>query len=187
MEDGHVTIARARKTLVFPAKTMLVAASNPCPCGYFRDKERQCTCTPNEISKYQKKISGPLLDRIDIQVWTKRIKSEDFNNKDSENSEDIKKLVNNARKLQIERYKNAGLPTISNSELSSKQIEKILNVSQESKAILDKALDNAIITARGFFKTIKLAQTIADLENRGRIEKNDIAEALSYRIQQETI
>ncbi len=187
LEDGHVTIARARKTLVFPAKTMLVAASNPCPCGYFRDKERQCTCTPNEISKYQKKISGPLLDRIDIQVWTKRIKSEDFNNKDSENSEDIKKLVNNARKLQIERYKNAGLPTISNSELSSKQIEKILNVSQESKAILDKALDNAIITARGFFKTIKLAQTIADLENRGRIEKNDIAEALSYRIQQETI
>lgn len=188
LENGHVVVSRARKSLIFPAKTMLVAASNPCPCGYFRDTEKTCLCTPNEISKYQKKISGPLLDRIDIQIWVNRIKSKDLEkNINKDKSLEIKKIVNNARERQIQRFKKYKIPILSNREMTSRQIESYVEFDYGVKSILEKALDSATITARGFFKTIRVAQTIADLDDRDKIKRGDILEALSYRIKQETL
>jgi len=182
LESGKVIISRAKNTLEFPARFMLLLASNPCPCGYYQDEDKECKCSFSEIQRYQKKLSGPLLDRIDIHIWVNRIKSEDLRKERNENeSKQIRQKIQSARALQEERFKKFNLPIFSNSELSSKQIEDIIKISPKAKKIADTMLDKAHLSARGYFKIIKIAQTIADMDESETIEENHLSEAFSYR------
>ncbi len=182
LESGKVVISRAKNTLEFPARFMLLLASNPCPCGYYQDEYKECKCSFSEIQRYQKKLSGPLLDRIDIHIWVNRIKSEDLKKERNKNeSEQIKQKIQLARDIQKERFKKYNLSIFSNSELSSKQIEDIIKISPSAKKIADTMLDKAHLSARGYFKVIKIAQTIADMDGSEIIEENHLSEAFSYR------
>lgn len=159
---------------------MLVASMNPCPCGFYGSKERECTCTTQAIQKYMGKISGPLLDRIDIQVEVTPVKYEKLQNeKEVETSEEIKIRVDKARKIQRERYQK--LDIYSNSELTPKLMEKYCKLDKEGKQILQKAFDNLGLSARAHGRILKVARTIADLDEKENIEISHIAEAIQYR------
>lgn len=180
LEDGIVTIARVNATISYPCNFMLVASMNPCPCGFYGSKERECTCTTQAIQKYMGKISGPLLDRIDIQVEVTPVKYEKLQNeKEVETSEEIKIRVDKARKIQRERYQK--LDIYSNSELTPKLMEKYCKLDKEGKQILQKAFDNLGLSARAHGRILKVARTIADLDEKENIEISHIAEAIQYR------
>ncbi len=182
LESGNITITRSKGSVVFPAKFMLVAASNPCPCGYYQDEEKECRCSAYEILKYQKKLSGPLLDRIDIHIWVNRLKSDDFQKKSDENySLKLKETIESAREIQKLRFKKMNLNIHSNSELSSKMTDEIVKLDLKSKNFLNKALDKAYISARGYFKILKVAQTIADMDGKEIVDEPSLSEAFSYR------
>ncbi len=189
LEDGKITISRASGSLSFPSNFILIAASNPCPCGYFGDPIKECSCSPSQIVKYNKKISGPLLDRIDLYVKVPRIKYEKLRKTDgSESSNEIRQRVEKAREVQKERFKNLPAPPIgyaqgvkTNSEMGIKAIKSYCAIDKDSEELLKEALDKLAISARGFHKILKIARTIADLENRENIKRQDIAEALQYR------
>ena len=158
---------------------MLVAAMNPCPCGYLGDSNK-CHCTINEITKYTNKISGPLLDRFDIQVEAAAINYDDLqNNKKSESSQDIKKRVQHAQKIQLKRYKDENI--FFNSQLSVKQIEKYCKLGSAEELLLKKAFDKLNLSARGYHKILKLARTVADLDGSENITIKHIAEVIQYR------
>lgn len=183
LENHEVTVSRAQGTLTFPANFILVAAQNPCPCGYWGDPDRQCTCTSNQIVKYQKKISGPLLDRIDIHLEVPRIKFEKLS-KDSlaESSNDIRKRVNKAREIQKNRFvDNPRKTVLTNSEMNQRDIKKYCELDEESKKILKQAVEQMNLSARAYFRIIRISRTIADLENEKNIKTKHIAEALQYR------
>lgn len=180
LEDKIVTISRLNATLTYPCNFMLVAAMNPCPCGYYGSSEKKCTCTKKSIQKYISKISGPLLDRIDIQVQVSPIKFNELNNeKREETSEEIRKRVNQARKIQLNRYKGLGIYT--NSQLTPKLIEKYCKIDNQSKNILEKAFVSLGLSARAYGKILKVARTIADLEGIKNIQLKHITEAIQYR------
>lgn len=180
LEDGKVLISRVNKNCEYPANFMLIASMNPCPCGYYGSNEKECTCSSNEINKYMHKISGPLLDRIDIQVEVHSVEYNKIVRKEKEeSSQKIKSRVNKARKVQEERYKQYNI--YSNSELSPKLIEKYCAIDEESKAILEKAFKKLNLSSRAYNRILKVARTIADLAGRENIEKADIAEAIQYR------
>lgn len=182
LEDGIVTVSRASGSLTFPAEFLLVAAQNPCPCGYLTDPEKRCTCAPNQIIRYQKKISGPILDRIDLHIEVPRQKYEKLaNEKVSEASQKIKARVNQARASQLARFKGGPQKIRSNSEMSSRQIREFVKLTAEAEKMLALAVDNLKLSARSFHKIIKVAQTIADLETKEVIDEKHIAEALQYR------
>ncbi len=182
LEDKVVTISRAQGTLTFPANFILVAAMNPCKCGYKGDPTRQCTCTAHEIAKYQKKISGPILDRIDLLINVPKVEnSKLFSSEKSESSFDIKQRVQRARNLQIERYKNLGI--VSNSELNQKDIEKFVELTSDSKKILSMAVERMNLSARSYYRILRISRTIADLETSMNVNEKHIAEALSYRVE----
>ncbi|MFA6136213.1 MAG: YifB family Mg chelatase-like AAA ATPase [Candidatus Paceibacterota bacterium] len=182
LEDGKVTISRSRGVLTLPCRFMMVAASNPCPCGYFGDDKKECQCNPYEIARYQKKLSGPLLDRIDIHIWVGRLNSEDLKNPINPNeSESIRKKIFDARNIQKERFNKLNLKIFANSELSSKQVDSIVKLEPQAKILLDKMFDKAYLSARGYFKILKVAQTIADLDGLEIITPQIISEAFSYR------
>jgi magnesium chelatase family protein len=182
LESGQVVVSRSRGSIVFPSKFILAAASNPCPCGYYQDEEKECTCSAYEVVKYQKKLSGPLLDRIDIHIWVNRIKSDDLKRPVDENeSEKIRRQIETARSIQKERFLKLNLPIFSNAEMSSSQAEKIIQISSRARQIAEKALDRAHVSARGYYKILKVAQTIADLDNVGIVDENALSEAFSYR------
>ena len=185
LEDGRVVVARAKRTLVFPSRVMLVAASNPCPCGFFQDPTRECTCSAHEIARYQKKLSGPLLDRIDIQLWVEPVTSKDFDIAHQDNSEKIRARINRARERQEARFAEHHIAVHNNAELSSKQSEQTVAITAPARAMLEKALDKGLLSARGFFKTFNVAQTIADLEESDVVGTDAVAEALSYRLRHE--
>lgn len=179
LEDKKVTISRAQGTLTYPADFMLVAAMNPCPCGYYGENNR-CRCTTNEIVKYHNKISGPLLDRIDIQVDVSPVNYYDLDsNIKSESSEEIRKRVINAHIIQQERFKNDNITF--NSQMTPSQIDKYCVLGEKEKSIMKKAFDNLNLSARGYHKILKLARTIADLDNSENINVKHIAEAIQYR------
>lgn len=180
MEDGMITIARANNTYSYPAKFMLIGSMNPCPCGFLGDPKHECSCNQGQINKYLSKISGPLLDRMDIQIEVSPVYYEDLNSKaEEESSTNIKKRVLKARKIQSERYK--GLSAYTNSQLSSKQVTKYCKIDSESESLLKAAFDSLGLSARAYNKILKVARTIADLENCDNIMQKHIAEAIQYR------
>ena len=180
LEDGNVTISRVNATLTYPCNIMLIASMNPCKCGYFGDSRRQCTCTPTQVNRYRSRISGPLLDRIDIQVEVSNVDYEDLNStENSETSAEIKKRVNKTRKLQLERYKDYNI--YSNSQLDAGMLKKFCPLGEEENAILRAAFDNLGLSARAHSRILKVARTIADLEGSENIKSEHIAEAIQYR------
>ncbi len=180
LEDGVVTIGRAQGTLSFPAKFSLVASMNPCPCGYASDPDRDCSCSPTQIIKYQKKISGPLLDRIDLHIEVPRIKFEKLSDENlSESSKSIRERVEKARKIQRERF--ADKKILTNSEMSSQDVKEFCKTDEQTIELLKTAVNQFQMSARSFYKILKLARTIADLEDRSNIESSHVAEALQYR------
>lgn len=182
LEDGEITISRAKHSIKYPAKFMLLGAMNPCPCGYLGDKEKQCTCSEFQINRYQSRLSGPLLDRIDLQVEVPRLTAEELLNTQpsAETSADIRKRVIKARKIQAERYKNDGILT--NSELTAKLIKKYCPLDKASAEILKTASIKYQLSGRRYDRILKLARTIADLEASKDIQQTHIMQALQYRI-----
>ena len=180
LEDGVVTISRVNATLSYPCNLMLVASMNPCKCGYLGDAHRNCTCTENQIAKYRNKISGPLLDRIDIQVEVENVNYDDLSStQKSESSRDIKKRVNAARKIQLERYKNHHI--YSNAQLDAGLLHEFCKLGDTENQILKAAFDNLGLSARAHSRILKVARTIADLEQSENITASHLAEAIQYR------
>lgn len=180
LEDRQVTISRVSGTLTYPCNFMLIASMNPCPCGYYGSAERECSCSSSQISKYMSKISGPLLDRIDIHIEVAPVKYEKLQETEcAESSIDIKKRVNAARKLQYQRYKDYGI--LSNSELTPKLINKFCTLGENEKKLLQDAFKKLGLSARAHGRILKLARTIADLEASENITTTHLAEAIQYR------
>lgn len=188
IESGHISVSRIKGILNFPAKFSLVAAMNPCPCGYFGDLEKECRCTANEVFRYQKKISGPLLDRIDIQIEVPRVKVADLRTKtrDEGLANRIRIIVEKARKIQRQRFVNAKLKIRLNSEMSSKQVDDLISFEVNAENFLKNVLEKSFVSARGYYRIIKIAQTIADLEEAEKISANHLAEAFQYRLREKT-
>ncbi len=181
LEDGEVVISRAKHSIKYPADFMLLAAMNPCPCGYLGDKEKHCTCTEYQINRYRAKLSGPLLDRIDIQIDVPRLTTDELlnTNTEAESSVDIRKRVINARKIQKERYKEAGILT--NSQLTADMVKKYCKIDESSKEILKLAVTKYQLSGRRYDRVLKLSRTIADLDNSEIITTKHITQALQYR------
>ena len=180
LEDRQVTISRLNASITYPCNFMLIASMNPCPCGYYGSTEKKCCCRPEQIKRYQSKISGPLLDRIDIQVEVNGVKYDKLQSDEKiESSEQIRERVNQARKIQIERYKNFNI--YSNSELTPKLIEKFCKLDMECQKILELAFEKLGLSARAYGRILKVARTIADLDNSEDIHKKHLAEAIQYR------
>ncbi|MDO4743861.1 MAG: YifB family Mg chelatase-like AAA ATPase [Clostridia bacterium] len=180
LEDGEVTITRSGGTVTYPCSVMLVASMNPCPCGYYGDPTRECSCSQTQIMKYMSKISGPLLDRIDLHVEVPAVKYEELETKEQgEPSADIKKRVNNARQLQLERYKCRGV--YSNSQLTPELMEKHCALDNEANELLKQAYETLGLSARAHNRILKVARTIADLAGEKDIKVEHIAEAIQYR------
>ncbi len=180
IENGKIRIARVQSTAVYPCRFMLIAAMNPCPCGYLTDPKKQCYCAPYQIQRYLGKISGPLLDRIDIHLNVPRLKYEELSGKrKGDPSEIIRERVNKARKLQMKRYKADSV--LFNAHLESKELEKYCTLDKEGEELLKTAILELGISARAYDKILKVARTIADLEQKEAIEASHISEAISYR------
>ncbi len=180
LEDGNVTISRIGGSFTYPCDFMFVASMNPCPCGYYGSDQKECTCTPQAISKYIGKISGPLLDRIDIQIEVNPIYYEKLGDEiETENSQTIKERVNKARKIQLARYQTEKI--YSNASLTPKLIQKYCKLDKPSKEILRIAFEKLGLSARAYTRILKVARTIADLEGEEYLNQNHIAEAIQYR------
>ncbi len=184
LESGVVHVARAKGTLAFPAKFSLIAAMNPCPCGFYGDDEKPCRCTAYEVIRYQKKISGPLLDRIDLQIKVPRVKIAELreNTNLKPTSPEIKKRIHAIRKVQEKRFKDLKIKT--NSEMSAKQAEELIQLEPAAENFL-KTFDKARLSPRGYYRLLKVARTIADLEEKEGVSEGHLAEAFSYRLREE--
>ena len=180
LEDKMVTISRAQGSVTFPANFMMVAAMNPCPCGYYGDPVKECTCTPSMISRYQKRISGPLLDRIDIFVQVPRIEYEKLTEERmGESSEKARSRVERARSIQQQRFQGAKLTC--NAEMTPVEVREFCQVEAEAQSLLRAAMKQLALSARAFHRILKLARTIADLAAAPTINASHLAEALQYR------
>jgi len=181
MEDGFVTISRATMSLSYPSQFMLFAAMNPCPCGYFGDNTHECNCTPVQIQKYMSRISGPLMDRIDIHIEVPAVKFKELASEPSgEESELIRSRVNNARKVQLARYQEEE-NIFCNAHMESRDIQSYCPIDDQSKGLLKTAITKLGLSARAYDRIIKVARTIADLEDSGSIQTAHISEAIQYR------
>jgi len=181
LEDNIVTISRAQMSVQYPANFILIGAMNPCPCGYLGDSKKQCTCSEFQINRYRSKLSGPLLDRIDIQINVQRLDDTELleNNKNVETSAEIRQRVIKARKIQEERYKNEGI--LVNSELTSKLIKKYCKIDDSSRQFLKTAINRFNLSARSYDRLLKISRTIADLKGEENINTSHIAQALQLR------
>ncbi len=180
LEEGRVTISRAAQTLTLPARFMLVAAMNPCPCGFATDPKKECHCSAVQIKHYMSKVSGPLLDRIDIQLEVPCLKVAEITEKASgEPSAAVRKRVEAARRIQRERY--AAERIASNAELGPRQVERYCKVDREGEALLKMAVQELGFSARAYHKSFKVARTIADLEGSAEIRAEHVSEAIHYR------
>jgi magnesium chelatase family protein len=181
MEDGNVTISRASTSLTFPAQFTLVSAMNPCPCGFYGDPVKECICSTHAIANYVKRISGPLLDRIDIHIEVPRVPYEKLRgaNREGESSDQIRNRVSEARTRQILRFKERKI--VFNSRMSQRDIREFCVLPEESENLLKRAVDSLGLSARAYNRVIKIARTIADLAGRDKIETSDLAEAIQYR------
>lgn len=180
LEDGLITVSRAAGHLDFPAKFILIASMNPCPCGYFGDRAKNCSCSAIQIQNYRKKISGPIIDRIDMHLEVPRTDFKHLSDEIlTENSAKIKERVQRAREIQAERFKNDKF--IANSEMSSEKTRQCCLLDAEAKQLIGSAVNNLNLSARAYFRILKLARTIADLEESLNISTSHLAEALQYR------
>ena len=182
LEDGNVSIARAAMSLTFPARFMLAAAMNPCPCGYFGDRTRECACTQPIIQRYVSKISGPLIDRIDIHIDVPAVNYKELRgNANAESSEQIRERVIAARERQLDRFAAAGERIYCNAQMGSRQIRTYCELSTDCERLLERAMVQQGLSARAHDRILKVARTIADLEGAAQIESKHIAEAIQYR------
>lgn len=180
LEDGTITVARALQTITYPSNFTLIASMNPCPCGNYGSKDRECKCSPVQIHKYLSKISGPIMDRIDIQVEVDNISFDELNNNEKEEcTASIKQRVDKARTIQLERFKDG--KTFSNAKMSVPQMKKFCHLSKECQKLMEMAFNNLKLSARAHDRILKVARTIADLEGQSEILPAHIAEAISYR------
>lgn len=184
LEDGAVTVSRAKGSILFPARFMLVAAMNPCPCGYAGDPERVCACAPAQANRYRMKISGPIMDRIDLHVEVPRLKIEklDESGTHGEKSIDIRKRVERARTTQRERFAAKKFRT--NAEMTSQTVKEVCVLDEPTKKVLREAVSRMKLSARGYMRVLKVARTIADLEGAAQITTKHLAEALQYRFKE---
>jgi len=182
LEDGHVTIGRAKSTLTFPARFMLVCAMNPCPCGFYGDPRHACSCTPLKIRRYRSRISGPLLDRIDLHVEVPALKYKEMSTQPSgDSSASVLSRVASARKRQQARFADLKRPIYSNAQMGPQQIRKFCQTRPDGQAILRAAIDRLGLSARAFHRILKVSRTIADLENSDIIDVPHLTEAVQYR------
>lgn len=180
LEDRKISISRVNACLTYPCNFMLVASMNPCSCGYYGSKEKECTCSQNSIKNYLGKISGPLLDRMDIQIEVTPVKYQKLSSKEKiESSKEIRKRVNEARKIQLKRYNNYSI--FSNAELTPMLIEKYCVLDKKGIEVLEVAFKKFGLSARAHSRILKVARTIADLDNSKNIEVKHLAEAIQYR------
>jgi magnesium chelatase family protein len=180
LEDGRVTISRASMSLTFPSRFMLAAAMNPCPCGFFNDPTRECKCNQIQIQRYVSKISGPLLDRIDIHIDVPAVKFKELASETpSESSAAIRQRVEGARRVQLERFQAEGI--YCNAQMSPRLIRKHCVVDSASKALLENAITRIGLSARAYDRILKVSRTLADLEGKAKIEPAHVSEAIQYR------
>jgi magnesium chelatase family protein len=181
LEEGKVVISRATGSVTYPAKFMLVCAMNPCPCGYYGHPVKECKCTPFQIQKYLSKLSGPLLDRIDIQIEVPAVKISDLHAdiSKSETSAEILARVELAREIQYKRLKDYGI--LCNAHMSAKLVKQFCKISSDAERLLETAIDKLGFSTRAYERILKISRTIADLEGRENIETKDVAEAIQYR------
>jgi magnesium chelatase family protein len=181
MEEGTVTVSRAIESVTYPARFMLVAAMNPCPCGFSGVSSQECRCSPNEIMKYRGRISGPILDRIDMHIEVPQLRRKDLDALEKgEDSQVVRQRVVNARGIQTERFQSHGI--FCNANMKSKDMEKFCRISDECRDLLSQAVDVYGLSARSYNKVIKVARTIADLEGSTEISASHVSEALQYRL-----
>jgi magnesium chelatase family protein len=180
LEDANITVSRAIGSINYPASFMLVAAMNPCPCGFFTDPQKECTCTPLQIQRYRSKVSGPLLDRIDIQVEVPTLRYQELASRDAgEPSAEIRLRVNAARAFQLKRFDNR--PIHSNAQMGSRDLKRHCAVNEEAEKLLEHAINKLGLSARAYSRVLKVSRTIADLARSENIESAHIAEAIQYR------
>jgi len=183
IEEGKITISRAKNTFTFPSRFMLVGASNPCPCGFLNSPEKPCICSPSQIAMYRRKLSGPLMDRIDIFIEVPAVKYEKLAGENAENQSAIlRERIQKAREVQKERFKNDTI--LVNSEMNIMHIKKYCQQDTASQSLLKKYVDSGKLSARGYHRILKVARTIADLATSKDISHDHIAEALMYRIKE---
>lgn len=186
LEDRFVTIARAGRTVTYPAKFMLVAAMNPCPCGYLGDSRKACTCTAHAIERYRAKLSGPMLDRIDLISYVEAVDYKDLMDlKEGEPSADIRQRVMNAHKIQAERFKDEGI--LYNSEMNENMVRKYCQLDDNALKIMEQIMAKHNISARSYSKILKTSRTIADMNNSPKIERNHILEAFQMKLPDSSI
>ncbi len=180
LEDGTITVSRVRGSISFPSRIMFIASQNPCPCGFYMDSEHPCTCTASDVLRYQKKVSGPVLDRIDLQIQIPRIKMNELSaSESSEPSDTIRSRVEHARHIQKNRFKESAQQT--NSEINNEQIKKFCTLDNNSWTLLQTASQKLHLSTRAIYRIIKIARTIADMSNSEAIQNEHVAEALQYR------
>lgn len=180
LEDGFVTVARSYATVQFPSRFLLVAAMNPCPCGHSGDSLKPCTCTPQMIIRYRSRVSGPLLDRIDIHIEVPRVNYQELkDDTPSESSKNVRERVIRARQIQLKRFKDEGI--YCNAHMKTKHLKKFCKIDEDCHSLLQSAMEKLGLSARAHSKIIKVARTIADLEGSENIKASHIAEAIQYR------
>jgi len=180
LEDGRVTIARAVASLTYPARIMLVAAMNPCPCGFYSDPLHECTCTIPQIQRYRSRVSGPLLDRIDIHIEVPAVRYQDLTHwQDGESSRAIRERVKGARSIQQSRFQ--GKRIFCNAQMTSRYLKRHCQIDEQGNRLLEQAMSKFGLSARGYTRILKVARTIADLEGRDAIAVHHLSEAIQYR------
>lgn len=186
IESGKVVVSRIKNNIVFPAKFMLVTALNPCPCGYYGDEEKECKCSANEALRYQKKVSGPLLDRIDLQINVPRVSIDELQdrNRDVVGAESMRKKVLDARNIQRNRFQFLKADILTNSEMSSKMCDEVLKFDSDADKFLKNMYQKNVLSARGYYRILKTARTIADLNGDENIGLDHLAEAFQYRLRE---
>ena len=180
LEDGYITVSRLAQTIIYPARFNMICSMNPCPCGYFGSRNVECKCSPAQIHRYLGRLSGPLMDRIDLHVEVDNVKYEELvDDSESESSQEIKKRVDKAREIQLKRFK--GTQTICNAKMTAVQVKKYCKLDKESEELVKLSFEKLNLTARAYTRILKLARTIADLEDSEEIKIDHISEALQYR------
>jgi magnesium chelatase family protein len=182
LEEGSITVSRAKGTHTFPASCILIASMNPCPCGYLGSKVKRCTCAPHEIAKYKKKLSGPIIDRIDMWVPVQHINYDTLSQEPSgEDSAHIRSRVERARYYARRRFANHNISSTKNRDIKAKDITKIIPLTKEGEGVMKKMSSALLLSPRSYHRILRLARTIADLRQSDHVEEQDILEAFQYR------